>query len=60
MMNDITVKLNAYVNVQIFNDLQGEAKVLNNRIATHDEQHKEHQNIIRDHNEKLDNNRKRI
>lgn len=60
MMNDVTVKLNAFVNVQVFNDLQGDAKVLENRINTAEEQHKEHVNIIRDHNEKLDNNRKRI
>ena len=60
MMNEVTVKLNAFVNVQVFNDLSGEAKVLSNRINTAEEQHKEHVNIIRDHNEKLDNNRKRI
>ena len=58
--NQVTVKLQAYVSINDFNDISGEMKVVDRRVAHNESVLKEQVTLTTQHTEKLENSRKRL
>ena len=58
--NQTQVKLEAYVSLNVYNEMQGDFKVLDRRLNQNETEIKETQGRVNENDEKIENSRKRI